>query len=397
MVSEAPAGSTRRSGLRARTALRFLLRSLGLRATGFALALGAVTVGASVAATALNLRADLTPKMNRELRSYGPNLLVTPPLARQGEAGGGGATLDETWVRSLERAAPPGTTVTVSPILLAAGRVGHEAAVIVGADLAALRVLGAAWRLDGAYPPTADLGSCLIGATLARRIGARPGDVLSIGVARADERPFRVAAVVATGEAEDEQALLPLAAVQAATGQAGRVSLAALAVEAGPDQVQELAAAIAAAAPAPVEARPLLQVSRAQGALLAKLQQMMVLLTGVILVLAGMCVMTTLMAMVVEREPEIGLMRSLGASDGEVLRMLLGEATLLGLAGGALGLLLGWIDSHWIGRQVFGAEVAARVEIAPVVLALTIGLCWAAVVAPLRRALRVQPATALRG
>jgi putative ABC transport system permease protein len=110
-----------------------------------------------------------------------------------------------------------------------------------------------------------------------------------------------------------------------------------------------------------------------------------------------MCVMTTLMAMVVEREPEIGLMRSLGASDGEVLRMMLGEATLLGLAGGALGLVLGWLDSRWIGRQVFGAEVGARAEIVPVVLALTIGLCWAAVVAPLRRALRVQPASALRG
>ena len=396
MASEARAAATLLRRARARTALRFLLASLGLRATSFALALGAVAVGASVAATALNLRADLTPKMNRELRSYGPNLLITPPLARQGEAAGG-ATLDEAWARSLERAAPAGTAITVSPMLLAGGRVGREAAAIVGADLAALRVLGAAWRIEGGWPPTADDGACLLGATLARRLGARPGDTIAIGVAPSAERPFRVAGVVATGEAEDEQALLPLAAVQAATGKIGKVSLAALAVEAGPDQVQALAAAIASAAPSPIEARPLLQVSKAQGALLAKLQRMMLLLTGVILLLAGMCVMTTLMAMVVEREPEIGLMRSLGASDGEVLRMMLGEATLLGVAGGALGLVLGWVDSRWIGKQVFGAEVAARAEIAPLVLALTIGLCWAAVVAPLRRALRVQPATALRG
>lgn len=390
------ASETRRAS-RARTALRFLLRSLGLRATGFALALGAVVVGASVAATALNLRADLTPKMNRELRSYGPNLLVTPPLARQEGAGGEGATLDEAWARSLERAAPAGTTITVSPILLAGGRVGREAAAIVGADATALRALGAAWQLEGDWPDATDGTACLLGAALARRIGARPGDRIAIAVAQAEPCPFRVAGIVATGEAEDDQALLPLAAVQAATGQPGRVSLAALAVEAGPDEVQALATAIAAAAPAPVEARPLLQVSQAQGALLAKLQQMMLLLTAVILLLAGMCVMTTLMAMVVEREPEIGLMRSLGASDGEVLRMLLGEATLLGIAGGTLGLLLGWFDSRWIGRQVFGAEVAVRAEIAPFVLALTLGLCWAAVVAPLRRALRVQPATALRG
>jgi len=397
MASEVPAAARLHRGSRARTALRFLLASLGLRATGFALALGAVAVGASVAATALNLRADLTPKMNRELRSYGPNLLVTPPLGRPGEAGGRGATLEEAWARSLERAAPAGMTVTVSPLLLATGRVGRESAAIVGADLGALRALGAAWQLDGSWPAATDADACLVGATLARRIGARPGGLIPLAVAESEERRCRVAAVVATGEAEDEQVLLPLAAVQAATGQTGRVSLAALAVEAGPDEVQALANAIAAAAPSPVEARPLLQVSKAQGSLLAKLQQMMLLLTAVILVLAGMCVMTTLMAMVVEREPEIGLMRSLGASDGEVLLMLLGEATLLGMAGGALGLLLGWLDSRWIGRQVFGTEVAARAEIAPVVLALTIGLCWVAVIAPLRRALRVQPATALRG
>ena len=81
MASEATASARSGRAPRAQTAIRFLLASLGLRATGFALALGAVAVGASVAATALNLRADLTPKMNRELRSYGPNLLVTPHVA----------------------------------------------------------------------------------------------------------------------------------------------------------------------------------------------------------------------------------------------------------------------------------------------------------------------------
>ena len=98
---------------RARTALRFLLRSLDLRATSFALALAAVAVGASVAATSLNLRADLGPRITRDLRAYGPNLLLTPPLA--GAAGG----LDASWVERVRELAGPALEVSVSPSQMA--------------------------------------------------------------------------------------------------------------------------------------------------------------------------------------------------------------------------------------------------------------------------------------
>ena len=57
---------------------RFLLRSLSLRGSSFLLALLAIVMGATVTSTMLTIRADLTAKMSRELRRYGPNLLVTP-------------------------------------------------------------------------------------------------------------------------------------------------------------------------------------------------------------------------------------------------------------------------------------------------------------------------------
>ncbi len=175
------------------------------------------------------------------------------------------------------------------------------------------------------------------------------------------------------------------------------MSAAAVALEAGPDEVERFAAALEAAAPFALEARPLVQVSRAQGALLDKLEGLMMVLTLVVLLLAGMCVMTTLLSIVVEREAEIGLMRSLGASNTEVLRMLLGEATLLGLLGAALGLVLGMWNAHWMGRQLFATPIMPRAEVVPWVLGITLGLCWLAVLIPLRRALAVQPATSLRG
>jgi putative ABC transport system permease protein len=144
-------------------------------------------------------------------------------------------------------------------------------------------------------------------------------------------------------------------------------------------------------------ARPLRPIAAAQGAILARLQRMMMLLTAVILILSALCLTTTMMAMVVERESEIGLMRSLGAGDGDLLRMFLGEVSLLGLAGATMGLLLGGLAARVIGTRLFGTALDMRLSVAPVVILIALLVGWISVIVPLRRALRIQPAAALRG
>ena len=372
-----------------RVALRFLIRSLDLRAAGFTLALLAVTVGAAVTTTTFSLRADLAPKMMRELRSYGPNLLVSPPLTADGIA----PDLDERWVDGIAGRAPAGVEVIVSPILLTGGTADGEPVTLVGSRFEPARALAASWRIEGAWP---DDDGCLVGRRVARDLHLSVGEPLQLRVTGGSGGELTIRGIAETGEGEDDQVLVPLTWLQAASGRAGRVSLAALGVAGDAGAVEAFAASLEAAAPGAVEARPLLQVSRAQGALLGKLSRMMALITAVVLILAAMCAMTTLMSIVVERESEIGLMRSMGASDGEVLLMLLGEATILGLLGGTLGLGLGWLDARWIGMQLFGTSVPLRAAVIPVVLGITLALCWLAVILPVRRALRVQPAAALR-
>ena len=144
-------------------------------------------------------------------------------------------------------------------------------------------------------------------------------------------------------------------------------------------------------------ARPLWQVAAAQGALLGKIDRLMLFLTLVVLLLCGLCVMTTLLSIVLEREGEIGLMRSIGAGDGEILVMFLGEVSLLGILGGIAGLGLGAAAARLVGSRLFGAAIEARAGVIPIVLAVSLLLCWSAVLLPLRRALAVQPAAALRG
>ena len=387
---------------RAVTSARFLLRSLSLRGPSFLLALLAVTVGATVATTMLNLKLDLRSKMSRELRRYGPNLLLVP--APEGPAGGIASTLDEAEARALpSRLGAP--EALVSPLLLASAGVAATdaggapaarpvAAATVGADFDLLRRLNPSWRVEGRWPAPGE-AACLAGASLASRAGLSPGG-RALARAGGQERILAVAGIVATGEAEDEQLIVPLRVLQEMSGLPGRVSLVALSIDGGPEAVARAAAAAQAALPG-AAARPLGQIAAAQGALLARLDRMMAVLTIAVLLLSGLCLLTTLMSMVVEREGEIGLMRSMGAGDGAILAMFAGEVSLLGLLGALLGWGLGALSAGLIGAKLFGAAIAARAEVAPGIALGCVVLCFMAVLLPLRRALAIQPAAVLRG
>ena len=61
---------------------------------------------------------------------------------------------------------------------------------------------------------------------------------------------------------------------------------------------------------------------------------------GISLIVAGVSIFNVMMMSVTERTKEIGVIRSIGAQKGEVLRMFLNEAILLGLVGSLIGGLL---------------------------------------------------------
>jgi len=374
------------------TSARFLIRSLNLRGAAFLLALLAVTVGATVTATVLNLKAGLKDKMSRELRAYGPNLLIVPRADAAAQRAG-----DPASIALLEedlRAVPEvlGAPYAVVPALIAGGTAGGHPATIVGADFEALHRLYPGWRLEPA-PPAGP--ACILGVALAGRASARAGDSIEIGSGTASAA-IRVAAVLSTGEAEDEQVFVPLAFLQALLDRPGQVSFAALSIDGGAEEVARASGAIDRALPR-LRARPLPAIALAQGALLDRLDRMMLLLTLVILLLAGLCLVTTLMSMVVERESEIGLARAIGAGDGEIFRMFLGEIGLLGVLGSLAGLVLGAGVTRLIGERLFGAPIEARLSVVPIVFGLSMVICLIAVYVPLRRALSIQPAMALRG
>jgi putative ABC transport system permease protein len=63
------------------------------------------------------------------------------------------------------------------------------------------------------------------------------------------------------------------------------------------------------------------------------------------IVVASLGIINTMVMSILERYKEIGIMKAVGASDGDVKKIFFFEAGMIGLLGGVFGLILGWVVS----------------------------------------------------
>ena len=123
-----------------------------------------------------------------------------------------------------------------------------------------------------------------------------------------------------------------------------------------------------------------------------------VLLTGIAalsLLVGGIGVMNIMLVSVTERTREIGLRKALGAPPWAIRRQFLVEATVLGLAGGVLGAVLGIVAAQVLPGLLDSSVVVSGAAVAgSVVVAMGIGLVFG--VYPATRAARLAPIDALR-
>jgi putative ABC transport system permease protein len=137
------------------------------------------------------------------------------------------------------------------------------------------------------------------------------------------------------------------------------------------------------------------QMLEVLGSLLDVLTAVVGALGAISLVVGGIGILTIMTIAVAERRAEIGLLRALGAGRAQILALFLLEATLLALAGGALGFLIGAGGAWLIGLLV--PALPTRMAWDFVLLAeLAAGLIGlAAGVLPALRAAALDPVAAL--
>ncbi len=135
---------------------------------------------------------------------------------------------------------------------------------------------------------------------------------------------------------------------------------------------------------------------------LSFLRVVLLVFGGVALLVGSFLIFNTFSITVAQRIRELGMLRTLGATRGQILRGMVLEATIIGVLGSALGVLAGIGFAEGLGA-VFtsfgidlpntGTVIAART----IVLALVVGVLvtLASALSPALRATRVSPMAAL--
>src|ERR1700676_4359821 len=401
------------------------------------LAGAAIALGVTVATAMIGVATDIGDKINRELRTFGANLIVTPQEdSLDVEIGGvnlkpptDGAFLDEAdlpkikgifWHNNITGFAP---MLTVSVTVEQDGK--RQDVTLLGTYFAKPMSFGTDnftagvrsthpwWNVSGAWPDDSSR-RVLLGERLAGRLGKKFGDELTLA-----GQALRVSGILSTGGAEDDEVVAPLALTQEILGRPGAVRRVYVSALTKPEDAcarrdpkslsgaiydrwycspypQSIAFQLAEAIPHS-HAEQIRQVSQNEGAVLTRIEGLIFLITLAALFASALAVSAAMATTMFERRAEVGLMKALGAGRVAVASIFFAEAVLLALIGGLAGFVAGAGLAHQIGRSIFNSNISIPPVLLPVVLAIAVIVTFAGSAGAIRRAVALDPVFALRG
>ncbi|MBU0957426.1 MAG: ABC transporter permease [Nanoarchaeota archaeon] len=134
----------------------------------------------------------------------------------------------------------------------------------------------------------------------------------------------------------------------------------------------------------------------------AVIQGVLIGIAGISLLVGGVGIANTMYTSVLERTKEIGTMKAIGAKNSDILKLFLYEAGLLGMIGGAIGILIGiglgkgaeYLATVGLGTDLLRAAFPWYLIIGALVFSFLIGSLSG--VLPAMQASKLKPVDALR-
>ena len=264
-----------------------------------------------------------------------------------------------------------------------------------------------------------------IGSGVARELGLALGDRLRIISPEGARTPmgtsprisaFTVTYIFTAGryDIDRTRAYLPLPEAESFFNRAGVADEIEVMVE-DPDAVESLVPAILAAAGPRALGWTWMDASGAFLSALTVEDNVMFVILSVLVLIASMNIISGLIMLVKNKGRDIGILRTVGLTEGAVLRVFFLCGASVGTVGTILGVLLGcafaiWIDPifaavNWLsGGGVWDPSIRglyrlpAKLEWDDVLsaVALSLVLSWVVTIFPARRAARMNPVEALR-
>lgn len=369
---------------------RLIFRALRLRLQRVFIIFTALTVGASIVTAMAAVYFDINTKMSQELRTFGANFYI-------GSADGG--MMNQAELDEILQKAPDGFITAASPYLYGVARSDLEKIVLMGVNFDAMRILAPYWQITGsAINVNFDDRNAMIGKTLAERLHVKVGDSLQLSKNAVEKHSFNIKGIVEAGDATDNMLIVNVEFAQNWLDKEGVANNALLNVQNEQDAntVDQFAEKIMQQYP-DLTARPIRKVSASEGQILEKIKGLMGLISLVILVLATLCVNTTLIAIVGERSKEFALQKALGARKLDIIRQISTEILIIAFCAIIIGLGLGYLLAQVLGITVFKSYIDMRLPVLPITIVLSLLVAFVAVIIPTRRALSINVANVLKG
>ena len=397
----------------------------------------AITLGVSVATAMIAVATDIGDKINRELRTYGANLVVTPDEDTLSVEIGGvnlkptsdGAYLKESdllkingmfWQHNIVAFAP----MLDVPVALQNGAATQQVELLgtyfakrlpFGKEgfVTGVRTTHPWWKVQGEWPND-ESSDVLLGERLAQRLGRKAGDEI-----QAAGRSLRVTGILSSDGAEDNQVVAPLALAQQLLGRPGAVRRIMISALTKPEDalarrdpktmspemfdrwfcspyVNSIAHDLQQTIPHS-RAEQIRQVAQNEGTVLQRIKGLMLLVTLAALLASALAVSAAMATAIFERRSEVGLMKALGAGNSAVATLFFAEAALLALIGGGFGYGFGNLMAQQIGRWVFNSSISIQPVLFPIVIGLAVLVTFAGSAASIRKAMMFDPVLVLRG
>ncbi len=246
--------------------------------------------------------------------------------------------------------------------------------------------------LSGSHPYNKRGTPVMLGSAAAESLKKGVGDNI-----RLVSSTYRVVGIYQTGDAfEDSAILMTIRDAQELLGKPRQVNLYYIQLK-DPSMRERLSERVQ-------RQWPKLKLTGAneyanKQAMIDMMRGMMWVISMLAVIIGGVSMMNSQLMSVFERTREIGVLRSLGWSSGRVLRMILSESLLVCLAGGLVGVALGYVLLIWLQSLIlmFGSGISTvrpALLIQALLVVLLLGITGG--LYPAWKASRLQPVEALR-